>query len=79
MAKTTNSGSGDRDTLHVGIIGTGNIAPAYIKGCGDYKIIKVVACADVEQHRAAAFAEQYGLKAMTVDQLLADKDIDIVI
>lgn len=65
--------------VKVGIIGTGNIAPAYVKGCREFQILEVVACADVDHARAVSFAEQYGLKALTVDQLLADKDIQIVI
>lgn len=66
-------------TVNVGILGTGNIAPAYVKGCKDWKILNLVACADVDQQRSAAFAEQYGLQSQTVDQLLANPDIDIII
>ena len=67
------------DTLKVGIIGTGNIAPAYIKGCAPFDVIKITACADILEDRAQAFAAEHGLTAYSVDDLLARDDIDIVI
>ncbi len=67
------------DTLNVGIIGTGNIAPAYIRGCAPFDIIKLTACADILSDRAQAFAAEHGLAAYSVDEMLARDDIDIVI
>ena len=67
------------DTLNLGIIGVGNIAPAYIKGCAPFDVIKIVACADILVDRAQAFAAEHGLSAHSVDDLLARDDIDIVI
>ena len=66
-------------TLNVGIIGTGNIAPAYIRGCAPFDVIKLTACADILVERAQAFADQHGMSAHSVDDLLARDDIDIVI
>jgi predicted dehydrogenase len=66
-------------TLNVGIIGTGNIAPAYIRGCAPFDVIKVTACADIFEERAQAFAAENGLSAYSVDDLLARDDIDIVV
>ena len=66
-------------TLNVGIIGVGNIAPAYIRGCAPFDVIKIVACADILTDRAQAFATEHGLAAYSVDDLLARDDIDIVI
>ena len=67
------------DTLNVGIIGTGNIAPAYIRGCAPFGMIKIVACADLLVERAQDFADEHSLQANSVDELLARDDIDIVI
>ena len=67
------------DTLKVGLIGTGDIAPAYIKGCAPFDVIDIVACADVLPDKARAFAATHGLQAHSVDHLLARPDIDIVI
>ena len=66
-------------TLKVGIIGTGNIAPAYIRGCAPFNVIELTACADILTDRAQAFAAEHGLAAYSVDDLLARDDIDIVI
>ncbi len=66
-------------TLKVGLIGTGDIAPAYMSGCAPFDVIEIVACADILQDKAEAFAATYGLQAQSVDDLLARPDIDIVI
>ncbi|MCY4063431.1 MAG: Gfo/Idh/MocA family oxidoreductase [Chloroflexi bacterium] len=66
-------------TLNVGLIGTGNIAPAYIEGCAPFDVIKMTACADILAERAEAFAAEHGLIACGVDDLLARDDIDIVV
>ena len=65
--------------VKVGLIGVGKIAPAYIKGCSRFPILEIVACADLDQNRAQAFAKEYGLQAYTVEELLAAPDVQIVI
>ncbi len=67
------------DTLKVGLIGTGDIAPAYMRGCAPFDIINIVACADILPDKAEAFATAHGLNAYSVDDLLARGDIDIII
>ena len=66
-------------TVNVGIIGCGNICDQYFKWCATFDVIEVVACADLFMDRAQAKAEQYGVQAMTVEDLLADPTIQIVI
>lgn len=66
--------------LKVGLIGTGNIAPAYIKGSRHFsEVIDVIACSDINMGKARAFADEHSLTAMTTEDLLASKDIDIVV
>lgn len=65
--------------VKVGIIGCGNIAPAYMRGCGAFPILEMVACADIDMERTKAFAAQYDLTPYTVEGILADPDIQIVI
>jgi len=65
--------------VQVGIIGCGNIFNAYVKGCRAFPILDLVACADIDPARAEAKAAEHTLKALTVDQLLADPDIRIVV
>src|SRR5579883_329867 len=66
--------------VKVGIIGTGMISNAYIKGCQQSSILDLVACSDIYLDKARAMAEQYAIPHVyTVEELLADPDIQIVI
>ncbi|OXM82572.1 Gfo/Idh/MocA family protein [Paenibacillus rigui] len=67
------------DKVKVGIIGCGTISPIYFEAGQKFDILDIVACADLDFARAQERAEQYGVKACTVDELLADKEIEIVI
>jgi len=62
-----------------GIIGCGAISPAYFDSDKKFQGLELVGCADLDASRAKAKAEQYGCKAMSVDELLADPDIEIVV
>jgi predicted dehydrogenase len=64
----------------VGIIGCGNISNAYAHACKRFAAVKLVACADLDLERAKAKAAEHGIpRVLTVDQLLADPGIDIVL
>lgn len=63
----------------VGIIGGGNIFPQYITGCRDYPNLDVVAIADINMEIAQARAQEYGLKAVTVHDMINDPEISLVV
>ncbi len=63
----------------VGVIGAGNISSIYLESDKKFKNMQLVAIADIDMARAQAQAEKYGIKAVTVDELLADAGIEIVI
>jgi predicted dehydrogenase len=63
----------------LGIIGCGNISGIYCQAGTKLRNIEVVACADLDPARAKAKAEEYKLKAMTVEELLKDPEISIVL
>ncbi|MBX3750588.1 MAG: Gfo/Idh/MocA family oxidoreductase [Opitutaceae bacterium] len=65
--------------VNVGLIGCGNISEAYFAGCKRYDILQLSACADLDPTRARAKAEKHGVRALTVEELLADPAIEIVI
>jgi len=66
--------------VKVGVIGCGNISGAYFRGCKPYDILEVVACADLIMDRAKAKAEEFEVpRACSVDELLADPEIQIVV
>lgn len=65
--------------LGVGIIGCGNISSTYLKFAPLFRGIEMRACADVNMAAAEARAEEFGLKAQTVDELLLSDDIELVV
>ena len=68
------------DKIRVGVIGCGVISAAYFKGCRQFDILEMVACADLLIERAEARAKAFNIpKACSVDDLLADPNIDLVI
>lgn len=67
------------DTLGVGIIGCGNISSAYMSLGPLFKGIEVRACADLNLEAATERAKEFGIDALSVDDLLARDDISIVV
>ena len=67
------------DKTAIGIIGCGNISDAYLKGAARSDLVTVKAVADINADAAAAKAAVYDVQAMSIDQLLADDEISIVI
>ena len=63
----------------LGLIGCGNISDTYFTGAARSALVRIKACADVRPEAAAAKAAQHGVLALTVEQLLADPEIQIVI
>jgi len=69
-----------KKAVKVGIIGCGAISAAYLKNGKGFRDIEIVACADLDMERAKARAEEFEIKkACSVEKLLADKKIEIVI
>jgi predicted dehydrogenase len=67
-------------TTTLGIIGCGNISGAYFKVLKNFNQVRIAACADMDVARAQAKAKEFGVaKGCSVDELLADTSIDIVI
>jgi predicted dehydrogenase len=65
--------------LGIGILGCGNISAAYMRLGPVFDEIEVRACADINTEAAAARAEEFGLRALSVEDLLAADDIDVVV
>jgi len=66
--------------VKVGVVGCGRISGIYLKNARLLEAIEVVACADVIPERAQARAAEYGVpKACSVEELLADPEIQIVL
>jgi predicted dehydrogenase len=64
----------------VGVIGCGNISGVYFDAGNTFDILDIVACADIIHDRARAKAAEYHIpKACSVEELLADPEIEIVV
>ena len=65
--------------MYVGIIGCGNISETYFECQNLFNNFNVVACADINIEAAKNSAEKYNVKAFSVDDILANDDIDLII
>ncbi|NEI72997.1 gfo/Idh/MocA family oxidoreductase [Rhizobium lusitanum] len=65
--------------LGVGIIGCGNISTTYFSLSPLFKGLKVLACADINMDAARLRAEEYKVKAQTIDELLANDELDVIV
>ncbi|MBM7047987.1 MULTISPECIES: Gfo/Idh/MocA family protein [Rhizobium] len=65
--------------LGVGIIGCGNISTTYFKLAPLFKGLNVLACADINMDAARLRAEEYKVKAQTIDELLANDELDVIV
>jgi len=65
--------------VKVGVIGCGAISQVYFMNMKDFDILKIEAAADLMPERAEAKAKEFGCRACTVDELLADPEIEIVV
>ena len=65
--------------LGVGILGCGNISTTYFSLAPLFKGIEVRACADINVNAAEAKAEEFNVRAETVEELLADDEIDVIV
>ncbi len=64
----------------LGFVGTGNIAGGYARDVPSHPGIRLVAATDLQADRAAGFAAEHGCRAHeTLDELLADPEVDIVV
>jgi predicted dehydrogenase len=66
--------------MNVGIVGCGAIIGQYLATLDTLDVVRLVAVADLDRARAEAVAEgRAGVRALTVDELLAAPDVDLVL
>ena len=63
----------------VGVVGCGVISRQYAQNARAFEEFDVVACADLDRARSEALAQEHGYDVLTVDELIADPTIDIVL
>ncbi|MCR8726425.1 Gfo/Idh/MocA family protein [Frigidibacter sp. ROC022] len=67
------------EKLGVGIIGCGNISAAYLRLAPTFKALDVRKVADVNHAAAESRAAEFGVAAVSTEDLLAADDIDVVV
>jgi predicted dehydrogenase len=67
--------------LRVGLVGCGAISASYLATiAGELEVLELAACADLDRGRAEARAAEFGIaRTLTVDELLADPAVDLVL
>ncbi|MFD4960134.1 Gfo/Idh/MocA family protein [Microbacterium sp. NPDC058389] len=65
--------------LRIGIVGLGAISGAYLSTFERLDAVRVTAVADALPGRAEAVAADLGVRALTVDELVADPEVDLVL
>lgn len=67
------------DKVGVGIIGCGNISETYLKLAPLFPALEVRAVADLKPEMARQRAGEFGVEAMSIDNLLASESLDMVV
>ncbi|MBA9086711.1 putative dehydrogenase [Fontibacillus solani] len=66
--------------MKIGIIGCGNISPAYLNYLGNSDVVEVYALADLLPEKAHERAKEYGIaNVCTVEEMLEHKEIGLIL
>ena len=63
----------------IGLIGCGHIAETYFRAEKYFNNIKIIKCADINEKASKRCALNFGIKSVTVNDLLKDKEIEIIL
>jgi predicted dehydrogenase len=67
------------EPVRIGVVGCGNISGIYLANSKKFPITEIKACADIQPERAKTQAEKYGIEVFTVDEILNDQEIEIIL
>ena len=67
------------ERVGIGVIGCGNISSAYLTAARKFPILDIVALSDANPAAAEARAAEFGLPARSVDAVLSDPSVEIVL
>ncbi|EJC72299.1 putative dehydrogenase [Rhizobium leguminosarum bv. trifolii WSM2012] len=65
--------------LRIGVVGCGSISLAYMRNAPLFRGVEITACADLNADAAKRRASEFNLRAADVDDLIDDKNIDLVL
>ncbi|RYZ62685.1 MAG: Gfo/Idh/MocA family oxidoreductase [Proteobacteria bacterium] len=67
------------DKVGIGIVGLGNISAAYLKAAQNFPVLDIRAVADLNPEASKARAEEFGMRAVGLDDIFNDPSIDIIL
>ena len=67
------------DKMNTAVIGCGMISDTYLQSLKQFSILQIDSCCDLNEDRAAAMAGKFGIRARTLDDILEDKNIELII
>ena len=67
------------EPVSIGLVGCGVISSAYLKAASIFKPLNFTACADIDTAAAAKCGENFDIPSMTVEELLARDDIEVIL
>ncbi len=67
------------EPVRVGVVGCGIIAKRYVEDSVAFDTWRPVACADLDPLVTQTFAEAHGLRPATVEELVADAEVELVL
>ena len=65
--------------MKIGLIGCGNISETYFNCQKIFDNFEITTCADIDQEAADKSAKEHNVKVQTVDELMANKEIDLIL
>ncbi len=63
----------------VGLIGCGHIAETYFRAEKYFNNIKIIKCADINLKAARKCSKEYGIKFLSVNEILKDQEVEIIL
>ena len=63
----------------VALVGCGVIAPTYARASELIEFMELAACVDADPTRSARLAETHSTRALSLDELLSNADVDVVV
>ena len=63
----------------VGLIGCGHIAETYFRAEKYFNNIKIIKCADINLKAARKCSKEYGVKLLSVNEILKDHEVEIIL
>lgn len=67
------------EPVRIGLIGCGVISAAYLRAARVFDVLSFIGCADINSDASAQCEDRFNVKAMTVDELLRNDEIEVVL